>query len=66
MTIFVDTSAFLALLSANDQAHDKAEAAWSRWLLSGTTFITTNYIVVETVDRHFADQGFTCLPEITA
>jgi predicted nucleic acid-binding protein len=48
MSIFIDTSAFLAILDADDQYHQKADTAWQEILSSREDLITTNYILVET------------------
>ena len=48
MTTFVDTSAFLAVLNAEDHMHQEARGEWERLLESDTTLRTTNYVLVET------------------
>ncbi|MEW5938822.1 MAG: PIN domain-containing protein [Chloroflexota bacterium] len=48
-TIFVDTSAFLALVNANEDVHQSAVDAWDDALASGAAFVTSNYVVVESV-----------------
>jgi uncharacterized protein len=48
MTTFVDTSAFFAVLDADDQMHQKARREWERLLETDTAFRTTNYVLVET------------------
>lgn len=45
--IFVDTSAFYALLDADDEGHGKAAPAWAELLESNALLITSNYILVE-------------------
>ena len=48
--IFVDTSAFYAVLDRSDGAHERARGAWADWL-SGENdplFVTSNYVLVET------------------
>jgi predicted nucleic acid-binding protein len=45
--IFVDTSAFLAILNDGDQFHAPAGAAWRAWITQDEQFITSNYIVLE-------------------
>ncbi len=47
--IFVDTSAFYALLDRSDQFHSPAKAVWPALLEDGITLVTTNYVVSETV-----------------
>ena len=48
MTTFVDTSAFFAVLDADDQMHSKARREWERLLGTDASFRTTNYVLVET------------------
>lgn len=48
MSIFVDTSAFLAVLDAAEQNHASAKAIWERLLLRGEQLVVTNYILLET------------------
>ena len=45
--VFVDTSAFYAVLDRDDANHARARAAWER-LLRGETLLTHNYVLVET------------------
>ena len=49
MRIFVDTSAFYALLDRDDDNHAKARDAWTELLGSGAVAVTSNYVLVETV-----------------
>ena len=49
MRAFIDTSAFMAVLNAGDRFHRKASAVWRRELTSDTEFVTTNYVLVETI-----------------
>lgn len=48
MSVFVDTSALLALLNADDAGHSAALPAWRAGVMAGEAFVTTNYVVVET------------------
>jgi predicted nucleic acid-binding protein len=48
MTVFVDTSAFLAVLNANDQFHVPAKKTWIEILLQDDLMISSNYVVLET------------------
>lgn len=48
MNLFIDTSAFLAVLNANDRFHQPARAAWNEILSSDTVLFTSNYILLET------------------
>ncbi len=47
MTVFVDTSALLALLNRADEHHAAAAAAWRRGIEEGMDFVTSNYVLVE-------------------
>jgi predicted nucleic acid-binding protein len=48
MTILVDTSAFLAVLNADDQNHRVARATWEKLISQDAVLICTNYVLVET------------------
>ncbi len=48
MTTFVDTSAFFAIMDADDRMHSPARREWERLLGDGASFRTTNYVLVET------------------
>lgn len=49
MRVFVDTSAFYALLDRDDDNHAKARNEWTEILEGGTLVVTSNYVLVETV-----------------
>lgn len=49
MTVFVDTSAFLAVFAADDRFHAEAEVAWRALIAAEERLICNNYILVETV-----------------
>jgi predicted nucleic acid-binding protein len=48
--IFIDTSAFYAILDRNDRVHPAARETWTRMLSGDATppLVTSNYILVET------------------
>ena len=48
MNVFVDTSAFLAVLDANDQNHKAAKTFWINTFESENELTCHNYILVET------------------
>ena len=48
MTVFVDTSALLALLDADEARHQDARLIWTRLLGGDVPIVTTNYVLVET------------------
>ena len=48
MTVFVDTSALIALLDASEARHSACAKEWKRLLAADAVFVTSNYVVVET------------------
>jgi len=48
MRVFVDTSAFVAVLDADDENHQKAKGKWEDLILKNVTLVCSNYILVET------------------
>lgn len=48
MNIFVDTSAFLAVLDESDQNHSKAAPYWEKVIKRDDVLLCHNYILVET------------------
>jgi predicted nucleic acid-binding protein len=49
MNVFIDTSAFLAVLNADDQYHSSARLAWDELLSSDSTLFSSNYVLLETI-----------------
>lgn len=49
MSVFVDTSALLALLDADDPEHQRAMTAWDELAEERAPLVSTNYVIVETV-----------------
>lgn len=49
MSVFVDTSAFLAVLAADDEYHTAAAAIWQRLIAADVLLVTNNYVLVETL-----------------
>jgi len=47
MKIFVDTSAFLAILNIDDNNHSEARKLWNDLLYSEKILISSNYVLVE-------------------
>jgi len=48
VTVFVDTSAFYAVLDRDDSNHERASRTWTRLLRESSTLRTTNYVLLET------------------
>jgi predicted nucleic acid-binding protein len=48
LSTFVDTSAFYAILDADDDRHAEARVEWERLLEGREPLHTTNYVLVET------------------
>ncbi len=66
MSAFIDTSAFYAVLDADDDRHGDARAEWERLLAGGDTLHTTNYVLVETAALLQNRIGFDGLRTLTA
>ena len=47
MSLFVDTSAFLAFLDADQPRHGEVIDAWDAAVTEGRTLVTSNYVLVE-------------------
>ncbi len=48
MSVFIDTSALMAVLDADDGHHKKAKDIWIRLISEEETIISSNYVLVET------------------
>jgi len=48
MSIFIDTSGFIAVLDKDDASHAEAARTWMDILTSEEDLLTTNYVLVET------------------
>jgi predicted nucleic acid-binding protein len=49
VSVFVDTSALLAVLNAGDENHARAARVFRGLLQSGEVLVTSNYVLVETM-----------------
>jgi uncharacterized protein len=49
MMIFIDTSALFALMDADDRNHERARDAWAQWLDQPIQFLTSNYVLLESL-----------------
>ena len=48
MSVYIDTSAFLTILDADDTNHAVARRVWAELVERSEAMITSNYVVVET------------------
>ncbi|MEI6670074.1 MAG: PIN domain-containing protein [Acidobacteriota bacterium] len=48
MSVFLDTSALLALLDADEARHEEARQIWTRLLDTDVPITSSNYVLVET------------------
>jgi predicted nucleic acid-binding protein len=49
MNIYIDTSAFLAVMDADDSEHESARLTWGSLMASNDIIICSNYVLVETL-----------------
>jgi predicted nucleic acid-binding protein len=49
MSIYIDTSAFYAIVDATDENHQRAVSCWRNILQQGESLITSSYVVTEMV-----------------
>jgi len=47
MRVYIDTSAFYALLDRGDENHREGKRAWMQMLEESYTLVTSNYVLVE-------------------
>ncbi len=55
MTVFVDTSAILAIAERLDANHQSATGIWSELIRNGETLVVSNYVLLEAwslIQRH--------------
>jgi predicted nucleic acid-binding protein len=48
MSVFVDSSALLAVMIAGDDAHKAASQVWKELVAGGEELVTTSYVLLET------------------
>lgn len=49
MSVYIDTSAFLAVLNADDRYHARARIRWRQLIEADLSLICNNYVLVETI-----------------
>jgi len=64
VTVFVDTSALYALLSASDANHAAASSTWNTLRGQRDTLLTSNYVLVETTALVQRRLGLQALREV--
>ena len=47
MTVFIDTSAFYAILDQDDENHGEAALVWAKLLEKSQDLLTNNYVLLE-------------------
>jgi predicted nucleic acid-binding protein len=57
LVAFVDSSAIVAMVDANDRTHGAAVSAYAELLQQGYKLFTTNHVIAETVDLLDAGVG---------
>lgn len=57
MSVYIDTSAFIALASSDDPQHANAVAAWTDLVSRGEEIVTTSYVVHETISLLHSRHG---------
>ena len=66
MNVFVDTSAFYAVMDADDEQHPPARAVWIDLLEKVHRLHTTSYVLVETVALLQSRLGMECVRVFSA
>ena len=61
MSVYIDTSAFLAICNADDSRHEAAKRAWRGLIERRETIVTTNYTIVETASLLHGRHGIPAL-----
>jgi predicted nucleic acid-binding protein len=49
VSVYIDTSAFLAVLNADDRFHARARRRWQQLIEANLPLICNNYVLVETI-----------------
>lgn len=49
-SVFLDTSALIAIANRRDHWHQRAEATWKEFLADGRPLVTTNVVLIEVGD----------------
>lgn len=66
MSVFVDTSAFYAMMDADDDRHAAAAETWRRLLEDRDSIHTSNYVIIETAALLQGRIGMDCLRTFAA
>ena len=65
MSLFVDTSALLAIIDADQEGHDDVARVWRELLNGERTLFTSNYVLVETFALVQRRLGIAAVRELT-
>ena len=65
MSLFVDTSALLAIIDADQAGHDEVARIWRELLNGERTLFTSNYVLVETFALVQRRLGIAAVRELT-
>lgn len=57
MSVFVDTSAFIAIISPSDEKHQDAAKAWRLLLEAGEELVTSGHVLIETISLLHSRSG---------
>ena len=61
MSVFVDTSAIIAVFDTRDEMHENASRTWASLLQSHEELVTSNYVIVETISLLHSRFGVTAV-----
>jgi predicted nucleic acid-binding protein len=66
LTAFIDTSALIALLDADDPAHGACRESWRHAVTEAEGLVTTDYVVLETIAVTQRRWGFAAVRTIVS
>lgn len=57
MSVYIDTSAFMALVSVGDPQHENSVAAWTELVSNREDLVTSSYVIHETISLLHSRHG---------